>query len=890
MLKAFFSLKITIFLLFIYALACGVATFVENDFGTSAAKALVYNTLWFDVLHFLLLINLLGVIFLHKLFQRKKYASLLLHSAFVVILFGAFLTRYFGIEGGMHIREFQSSSTIVTRNEFINLNIFDKNENLLETKAFQVNFNPFFKASFEKKLKIKDKILNLTLLEYQNKENQILKMKISFNGKEKELFLSFNYNDENTLPFELGGEIFSLNFTLNELKLPFSIALKDFVLERYAGSNSPSAYSSFVEVIDNNKSFEYKIFMNNVLDYGGYRFFQSSYDLDEKGTILSVNKDPGKIVTYLGYALLILGFLCVFFAKNSRFSKLSNYLKEHKSLALILPCFFTFCVPNYADTIKLLQDIKTNAYEHSLKFGALQVQDFDGRIKPLDTLAMNYIHKITKKSDFLGLNYNQLFLAMMMHPNELKNVKMISIKSPKLKEILGVKKTENYIAYNDVFNENSYKLANFIEEANRKKASQKDQFDKEILALDEKINLAFYIYYGQVFRVFPDSKTDIWYSPSSNMPFSQKDIEDIQTLLAKYFFDFEQGLISKDFKEADKSLKRLKTYQIQNANNALSENKISLELFLNHYNIFNNLGFAYFTLGILLFFMLFYELLSLKKIPNFIKNFIVFLIILSSLLHLISLCFRWYIGEHAPWSNAYESMIFIAFSFIVAGLIFYKNSPLTLCIASIMAGISLFVAHLGFMDPQITNLVPVLKSYWLNIHVFIITASYGFLGLCFLLGAFILLLFILRTLKKEHIERAILNLHCINEMSMIIGLALLTIGNFLGGVWANESWGRYWGWDSKETWSLISIITYTIILHLRFIPSLNNPFSFASASVLGFYSILMTYFGVNFYLSGLHSYASGDRVELPAFLYALIFFNLTLIFLAFFKRKLKSPI
>ncbi|GJJ32732.1 hypothetical protein ECGR_4841 [Escherichia coli] len=272
----------------------------------------------------------------------------------------------------------------------------------------------------------------------------------------------------------------------------------------------------------------------------------------------------------------------------------------------------------------------------------------------------------------------------------------------------------------------------------------------------------------------------------------------------------------------------------------------------------------------MLFILLVYEILSLKKAPKMLKNAIFILIALSVLAHALALIFRWYVGDHAPWSNAYESMVYIAFACAFAGLVFYKRSSLALCTASIMAGISLFVAHLGFMDPQITNLVPVLKSYWLNIHVSIITASYGFLGLCFLLGVFSLILFMLRNPKKAQIDQSILNLHCINEMAMIIGLALLTIGNFLGGVWANESWGRYWGWDSKETWALISIIVYTMILHLRFISKFNNPYAFASASVIGFYSILMTYFGVNFYLSGLHSYAAGDPVPVPKFLYFFI--------------------
>ena len=234
-------------------------------------------------------------------------------------------------------------------------------------------------------------------------------------------------------------------------------------------------------------------------------------------------------------------------------------------------------------------------------------------------------------------------------------------------------------------------------------------------------------------------------------------------------------------------------------------------------------------------------------------------------------------------------MIYIAWAAGISGVVFFRKSYLAQSMASFLAGISLFVAHLGFMDPQIGNLVPVLKSYWLNIHVSIITASYGFLGLCFMLGALTLLLFIFRSQKYPELDRTILTLHTINEMAMILGLAMLTIGNFLGGVWANESWGRYWGWDPKETWALISIVVYIIVLHARFIPKGNNPYVFASLSVIAFYSILMTYFGVNFYLSGLHSYAAGDPLPIPVFLYYFVAATILLIVFAARKGDLPSP-
>ena len=277
-----------------------------------------------------------------------------------------------------------------------------------------------------------------------------------------------------------------------------------------------------------------------------------------------------------------------------------------------------------------------------------------------------------------------------------------------------------------------------------------------------------------------------------------------------------------------------------------------------------------------------------KSVNIFANKAIHIFIALLVLIHTIGLGVRWYVGGHAPWSNAYESMIYIAWAAGIAGVIFFKKSYLALATASFLAGISLFVAHLGFMNPQIGNLVPVLKSYWLNIHVSIITASYGFLGLCFMLGAITLGLFIFRSSKYPQIDNTILTLHTINEMAMILGLAMLTIGNFLGGVWANESWGRYWGWDPKETWALISIVVYIIVLHIRFLPKGDNPYVFAALSVIGFYSILMTYFGVNFYLSGLHSYAAGDPIPVPTFLYYFVAATILLILLAARKSDLQS--
>jgi cytochrome c-type biogenesis protein CcsB len=250
---------------------------------------------------------------------------------------------------------------------------------------------------------------------------------------------------------------------------------------------------------------------------------------------------------------------------------------------------------------------------------------------------------------------------------------------------------------------------------------------------------------------------------------------------------------------------------------------------------------------------------------------------------------RWYIGGHAPWSNAYEAMLYISWSMGLAGIVFSRYSILAPALTSVIASAVLFTTILTEMDPQITNLVPVLKSYWLNIHVSVLTASYGFLGLSMILGLFSLILFIINSEKRIHIKDSIIEATRINEMTAILGLTMLTIGTFLGGVWANESWGRYWSWDPKETWSWISILVYVILIHIRFIPSLtkNYYYNFAALSLVSYATIIMTFVGVNYYLSGMHSYAAGDPMPIPKYLYLIVAIVLILIALAYRKRELK---
>jgi cytochrome c-type biogenesis protein CcsB len=238
------------------------------------------------------------------------------------------------------------------------------------------------------------------------------------------------------------------------------------------------------------------------------------------------------------------------------------------------------------------------------------------------------------------------------------------------------------------------------------------------------------------------------------------------------------------------------------------------------------------------------------------------------LFHTLGLGLRWYIAGHAPMSNGYESLTYISWAIILAGFIFSRKSAFALSAAAVLAGMTLMVAHMSFMDPEITNLVPVLKSYWLTLHVSVIISSDGFLGVGAILSLINLILLLLSNDKnRERISDTIDEITVINFKVLTIGLYLLTIGTFLGAIWANESWGRYWGWDPKETWSLITIIVYSIVIHSRTIPGMKDIFTFNLISLFAFSSVLMTYFGVNYYLSGMHSYASGDPIPIPSFVY-----------------------
>ncbi|MEO1937755.1 MAG: cytochrome c biogenesis protein CcsA [Sulfurimonas sp.] len=691
-----------------------------------------------------------------------------------------------------------------------------------------------------------------------------------------------------------------------EIMLPFKIKLLDFQLERYPGSMSPASYASEVELIDerNGVHMPYRIYMNHILEYDGYRFFQSSYDLDEKGTVLSVNHDPGTLPTYIGYALLAIGMFWVLFSRKYRFGKLSQKAKKAAECkiapALLAVAMFFTVTPSQAEELNpAIKTIVSFNKAHAAKFGELVVQDTQGRMKPIDTLATEILAKVHRSASLeVGadeLTPNQVILGMMIRPDIYKDVKLIRTKDEKINLAIDAKKDAKYVSFAQFFADpvsmRGYKLAQIVDRAARKAPKDRNKLDKKALEIDEKVNVVYMVFTGSLFKIWPkpNDVNNKWFATIDALEnFPQEEALRVRNLALKYFTSIDASLKSGDWSESNKYLADIAAYQKKyGAAVYPPDGKIKAEIFYNHSNVFEILWPLYFVVGFVLLILSFIKIVKPRFEMQKITKLSLGLLALFFVAHTAGLALRWYISGHAPWSNGFESMTYIAWATVLAGFIFSKQSPITLASTSILAGLILFVAHLNWMNPQITNLVPVLNSYWLSIHVSMITASYGFLGLGALLGFITLLLYIFgKGSNQEQIALSIKELNAINEMSLLIGLVLLTIGNFLGGVWANESWGRYWGWDPKETWALVTILVYAVVVHLRFIKSIYNQFNYSVISLLAFTSVLMTYFGVNYYLAGMHSYAKGDPVPIPDFVpvtYAII---AVVILLAYRNRKI----
>lgn len=750
---------------------------------------------------------------------------------------------------------------------------------------------------------------------------------VTTNGETKEVkLLGSGGMVSNFSTFDLGGLDFNIRYGSKEYELPFTITLNQFIAEKYPGTaNNPTpSYSSFmskVTVEDQNGVSDHDIYMNHVLDHRGFRFFQASFMPDEQGTVLSVNHDYwGTLITYKGYGFLYLGMILILFVKGSRFKDLEKKLKSIRNtkkkrrnagvvgilgFLMLMTSFSAFSqvrkedYPGYDeqqsryDTITKVETVSEDenheiigeelSFDEVMKliranvvpqrqaedFGKLVIQDYRGRMKPVNTYSSELLRKLSRKDHFYELSSDQVMISMTQNPFVWYTVPIIKIKhkDEKLREILGIEEGTKMVKFIQFFNrQGEYKLGPYLEEAYRSKI--KSQFQKDLIDADGQVNLLHNALEGRLLRIFPipGDEDNKWVSYPDVLDepemFIGQDSLFVANALPLYMQTLHHGVQNGDFTQANSIREGIRAYQMKFGEQVMpTEKHINAEVLYNKYDIFKNLFQYYLYAGLFLFIFVILEIFYPKK---WIYNMIVvgkYLTLLLFVLHTAGLIARWYISGHAPWSDAYESMIYVGWATMLFGLIFGRKSELTVASTAFVAAIIMMIAHWNWMDPSIANLEPVLDSYWIMIHTSVIVASYGPFTLGMILGLVSLLLMIFTNsanLKKMRLN--IREITIINEMALTVGLVLLTIGNFLGGQWANESWGRYWSWDPKETWALISIMVYAFVIHMRLVPGLSNRFAFNWITILAFGSILMTYFGVNFYLSGLHSYASGDQI------------------------------
>lgn len=818
-------------LLALYAAAMGAATFVEHAYGSEAARQWVYNNWAFYALQLLLVANFVGVAARQHLVRQRKWGTLLFHGAFAVILLGAFVTHLTGREGIMHIREGERSAELLDPTD---------PKRVVET-------------------------------------------------------------------------------------LPFSVELVDFRLVRYPGSKSPSSFESDVVVRQPGRADRREhIYMNHVLHVGAYRLYQSSYDPDEGGTVLSVNRDrAGTMLTYMGYILLVGGMLFALFHKHSRFRTLGRMLGDNRVAGAIAAlCLLGLSgaaeAQGRVDTMtwsqlearsreqmarsgrempeaepqqrpsvdrrreKRLAEVYAEETAVDRKtaeaFGRLMVQA-GGRIEPVDTYAAELLRKIGRNDRYKGLNADQVLIGIVTQPQIWSRVPMIRVGSETLLRRLGLDEAQvesGCLAFIDVLDdEGNYLLGDEVEAVYAKPVRERTQYDKEVLKLDEKINIIHALFSGRMLAIFPHEAVpadEVWYSPGDDLNvFGGQDSMFVSRIFPWFATETMRSIESGDWSVPDEIVGMIDKYQqVKASGHPIDRRRIEAEMLYNRLDLFKWAGFLGMGFGLLSILTAIFRWIDPDS-----KGWRIAAGCLTGALAVVFLGqtfgvgLRWYIAGRPPVSNAYESMIFVAWAAALAGMAFGRRSRMTLALAMFLSGVLMFVSTLNWMDPEITPLVPVLKSPWLLAHVAAITGSYGFFGIGFLLGLIALsLMACKRTGNAARLDGQIRELTIINEMALTVGLVLLTAGTFLGAVWANESWGRYWGWDPKETWALVTMIVYAFVLHARFVPVLRRGgawlFNVLTVGALG--TVLMTFFGVNYYLSGMHSYGADSA---PPGLYAI---------------------
>lgn len=642
---------------------------------------------------------------------------------------------------------------------------------------------------------------------------------------------------------------------MQEEKLPFSLCLQKFEAKMHDGTNAVADYSSKFTVIDGDDKSEGEVSMNNIYSHRSYRLYQSSYDEDGKGSVLAINADPyGIPVTYTGYALLFISLVWMLFDPKGGYRKLlkSPLLKKGALMTALILSMGNIQTLHAESATGNLQNAVLPK-ETAEKFGELHIL-YNDRICPVQTFALDFCKKIYGARSYQGLTAEQVLSGWVFYGNTWANEPFIKIKSGEMKTAMNL---PDYASLNTFFNREmgGYTIGQYVQEYYN---GQQDKFHQQAADIDGKIQIIMELREGVSLKVLPytftknvkatkdhpfiKAGTTTWFSPVDKLP---QAVEHQHALYIRNVFSLLNGDVKAgNTSRVNEFFVKMKKYQEVSSGNSLpTATQYKAERINNAFPFATILFMANLTLGFIALFYTIYRMTKKKEIK--VLNIALPILLGVSFLALtFGLALRWIISGNVPMSNGYESMLTVAWFVMLISILMQLRIRIVMVFGFLISGFFLLVSHINQMDPAIGQMMPVLNSPLLSIHVSIIMMSYALLSLTFICG-------IMGICLRSHGEE----LQALSRIFLYPALTTMGFGIFIGAIWANVSWGNYWSWDSKETWALITFMIYAVVVHTQSLPVFRKPLVYHIYITLAFLSIAMTYFGVNYFLTGMHSYA-----------------------------------
>ena len=642
---------------------------------------------------------------------------------------------------------------------------------------------------------------------------------------------------------------------MKEEKLPFSLCLQKFEAKMHDGTNAVADYSSKFTVIDGDDKSEGEVSMNNIYSHRSYRLYQSSYDEDGKGSVLAINADPyGIPVTYTGYALLFISLVWMLFDPKGGYRKLlkSPLLKKGALMTALILSMGNIQTLHAESATGNLQNAVLPK-ETAEKFGELHIL-YNDRICPVQTFALDFCKKIYGARSYQGLTAEQVLSGWVFYGNTWANEPFIKIKSGEMKTATNL---PDYASLNTFFNREmgGYTIGQYVQEYYN---GQQDKFHQQAADIDGKIQIIMELREGISLKVLPytftknvkatkdhsfiKAGTTTWFSPVDKLP---QAVEHQHALYIRNVFSLLNGDVKAgNISRVNEFFVKMKKYQEVSSGNSLpTATQYKAERINNAFPFATILFMANLTLGFIALFYTIYRMTKKKEIK--VLNIALPILLGVSFLALtFGLALRWIISGNVPMSNGYESMLTVAWLVMLISILMQLRIRIVMVFGFLISGFFLLVSHINQMDPAIGQMMPVLNSPLLSIHVSIIMMSYALLSLTFICG-------IMGICLRSHGEE----LQALSRLFLYPALTTMGFGIFIGAIWANVSWGNYWSWDSKETWALITFMIYAVVVHTQSLPIFRKPLVYHIYITLAFLSIAMTYFGVNYFLTGMHSYA-----------------------------------